>query len=95
MASHFSIYDKTRLMSDGLITIVVPTHDRPHLLTALLESIQKYRTPEIDSIVVVDDSENPVDLNGKFPDLKIKHVAVSKAYLHFKGEEHRMEKCKD
>jgi len=65
-------------MSDGLITIVVPTHDRPHLLTALLESIQKYRTPEIDSIVVVDDSKNPVDLNGKFLDLKIKHVSFQK-----------------
>src|SRR5579862_5151134 len=65
-------------MSDGLITIVIPTHDRPSLLIALLDSIEKYPTPQIDWIVIVDDSKNPIDLKGKFPDLKIKHISFPK-----------------
>ena len=65
-------------MPDGLVTIVIPTHNRPDRLKALLESIQKYWIPEIDSIVIVDDSENLVDLNGRFPDLKIKQIAFQK-----------------
>ncbi|MHB2036194.1 MAG: glycosyltransferase family 2 protein [Nitrososphaerales archaeon] len=63
-------------MSAGLVTIVIPTHNRPFQLMTLLESIQEYYTPEIDQVIVVDDSENPIDLTNKFPSLKIRHISL-------------------
>lgn len=60
----------------GRVTIVIPTHDRPRQLMALLESIQNHHPPEVDSVVVVDDSEDPPDLTGKFPRLKISHITL-------------------
>jgi len=63
-------------MSAGLVTIVIPTHNRPYQLMALLESIQEYYTPVIEEVTVVDDSESPIDLANKFPSLKIRHITL-------------------
>jgi len=63
-------------MSAGLVTIVIPTHNRPFQLMALLESIQEYYTPEIDEVIVVDDSESTIELSNKFPSLKIRHIPL-------------------
>ena len=60
----------------GQVTVVIPTHNRARQISALLASIQQNWSPQIDSIVIVDDSENPSDLNGKFPQLKINHVVL-------------------
>ena len=62
-------------MPDGRITIVIPTHNRPLQILQLLRSIQKYTCPEVDSIVVVDDSDKgTTDLTGEFPDLNLTHL---------------------
>ncbi len=63
-------------MPQGRVTIVIPTHDRPAQVSALLESIKQSFTPEIDSIIVVDDSEIPVDLVSKFPELNLRHLLL-------------------
>ncbi len=64
-------------MNPGRVTIVIPTHNRPGKVCALLESIGRNQSPEIDSIVVVDDSESPTDLCSQFPELKIRQIALS------------------
>lgn len=63
-------------MVRGLITIAIPTHNRTAQLNALLESIERNFSPEIDSVIVVDDSENFVDVTSKFPDLKVNHLRL-------------------
>ncbi|HYB04768.1 MAG TPA: glycosyltransferase [Nitrososphaerales archaeon] len=65
-------------MPQGRVTIVVPTHNRSTQVSALLESIKRNFTPEIDSIIVVDDSETPVDLVSKFPELNLRHLLLHK-----------------
>ncbi len=63
-------------MSQGLVTIVIPTHNRRRQLVALLGSIQDFCTPQIELVVVVDDSEIPADLTGMFPRLNVKHLLL-------------------
>jgi len=58
------------------ITIVVPTHDRYAKLRALLASIQKSKAEEIDSVIVVDDSDNPVRIASDFPELELRHILL-------------------
>jgi GT2 family glycosyltransferase len=64
------------LMAPGRVTIVIPTHDRPTRISAMLESIRRNLTPEIDSIIIVDDSEAPVELISKFPELNLRHMQL-------------------
>lgn len=59
-------------------SIVIPTHNRPQRLLHLLLSIQTQRPPGLDEVVVVDDSESPLDLDEEFPALKLKHVILGK-----------------
>ena len=62
---------------DALVTVVIPTHNRPGKLIALLESLERYHVPELDSVVVVDDSDEPVDL-ARFKSLHLEHIVLGR-----------------
>ena len=56
---------------------MIPTHNRPLYLARLLVSLQKYHVKEIDSVVIVDDSDSPArDLAKNYPDLNIRHIVL-------------------
>ena len=63
-------------MADELpsFSIVVATHNRPAKLRALLESIRVSRTPNLEMVIVVDDSNPFQDLSDGFADLRLKHI---------------------
>ena len=65
-------------MADQLpgFSIVIATHNRPAKLVALLESIRSSRAPNLDAVVVVDDSNPFRDLTSDFSDLRLKHVRL-------------------
>jgi GT2 family glycosyltransferase len=75
-ASDFSIQHEAAYVPSGRITVVIPTHERKRQLFALLGSIRDHYTPEIDSIVVVDDSREPSDLTSAFPSLSLRHIVL-------------------
>ena len=60
----------------GSVTVVIPTHDRYGKLGALLKSIEKYRPHELGSVIVVDDSEKPVEIASDFQGLNLKHIVL-------------------
>jgi len=64
------------LVTSGPVTIVIPTHNRYGKLKALLESLQNNQSREIDSVVVVDDSDNHTDVASDFKTLNIKHITL-------------------
>jgi GT2 family glycosyltransferase len=59
---------------DGRIGIVIPTHNRYVKLRALLASIEQWMTREVTAVVVVDDSDQPVDLTGEFNSINLKQI---------------------
>ena len=63
---------------NGRIGIVIPTHNRYDKLRALLASIQRCKTSEVDSIVVVDDSDEPVDLTKDFDSINLKQIFLGR-----------------
>ena len=63
---------------DGRIGIVIPTHNRYDKLRALLASIQRWKTSEVNSVVVVDDSDEPVDLTKDFDSINLKQILVDR-----------------
>lgn len=58
------------------ISIVVPTHNRHDKLRALLRSIEKHWIEELDSVVVVDDSSTPTDIEAEFSSINLRHILV-------------------
>ena len=58
------------------VTIVVPTHERPEKVRALLDSIRRHGTGKIDSVIVIDDSTHPSDLASEFPDIRLEHLRL-------------------
>ena len=64
-------------MKSGPVTIVIPTHDRYGKLEALLESMEKCQPREIESVIVVDDSEKPVKIASDFRSLNLKHILLT------------------
>jgi GT2 family glycosyltransferase len=64
------------MMQKARITIVVPTHERPEKVRALLDSIRRHGAGKIDSVIVVDDSSDPSDLASEFPDLRLEHLRL-------------------
>jgi len=63
-------------MKSGPVTVVIPTHDRYGKLGTLLESIEKCLPHEIESVIVVDDSEKPVRIASSFRSLNLKHIVL-------------------
>jgi GT2 family glycosyltransferase len=58
------------------VTVVVPTHERPEKVRALLVSLRRFGAGRIDSVIVVDDSADPSDLTSEFPDLRLEHLRL-------------------
>src|ERR1700677_1055289 len=58
------------------VTVVVPTHERPEKVRALLVSLRRFGAGRIDSVIVVDDSTAPSDLTSEFPDLRLEHLRL-------------------
>jgi len=65
-------------MADELpgVTVIIATHNRIAKLVALLESIRASRIPNLEAVVVVDDSNPFQDLAGEFADLKLRHIRL-------------------
>jgi GT2 family glycosyltransferase len=59
------------------ISVVVPTHDRPEKLRRLLSSLQQFNEGVLGSVIVVDDSTSPLDLESEFPGLNLRHIVSS------------------
>lgn len=62
----------------GRVGIVIPTHNRYDKLRALLASIQHWKTSEVDSVVVVDDSDELVDLTKDFDSINLKQIFLGR-----------------
>lgn len=62
----------------GRIAIVIPTHNRYEKLRALLASIQYCKTSEVNSVVVVDDSDEPVDLTKDFDSINLRQIFLGR-----------------
>jgi GT2 family glycosyltransferase len=60
------------------IAIVVPTHERPEKVRALLDSIRRNGAGRVDSVIVVDDSSDPADLASEFPEIRLEHLRLPK-----------------
>ena len=58
------------------ITIVIPTHNRYQHLKALLKSIAEHWTTGIQSVVVVDDSTQPLELGSEFQRINLRHILL-------------------
>jgi GT2 family glycosyltransferase len=63
---------------NGRVGIVIPTHNRYGKLRALLASIQHWKTSEVSSVVVVDDSDEPVDLTKDFDSINLKQIHLGR-----------------
>ncbi len=60
------------------MTVVIPTHDRPEKLRALLSSLADAASDRVESVIVVDDSSSPLDLEREFPRLPIEHRVLGR-----------------
>ena len=67
-----------RVAVESRVSIVIPTHDRPERLRALLSSLEAVADTRVESIVVVDDSATPSRPEEEFRDLPIKHLVVER-----------------
>jgi GT2 family glycosyltransferase len=63
---------------DGHVGIVIPTHNRYGKLRALLASIQHWMPSDVASVVVVDDSDEPIDLAKDFESIKLKQIFLDR-----------------
>ncbi len=68
-------------LRSGTVTIVIPTHNRYGKLRALLESIEKNRPNELDSVIVVDDSEKPIRIASDFQRLNLVHKVLKERFF--------------
>ena len=64
--------------SEPRVSVVIPTHDRPDQLRALLASLQAVASERLDAVIVVDDSASPVDVAREFPRLRIEHLVLDR-----------------
>ena len=58
--------------------IVIPTHNRYGKLRALLASIESWKTSDVNSVVVVDDSDQPTDLTKDFESINLKQIFLGR-----------------
>jgi GT2 family glycosyltransferase len=73
-----SLLGQSLTSENGRVGIVIPTHNRYGKLRALLASIQDWKTSEVCSVVVVDDSDEPVDLTKDFDSINLKQILLGR-----------------
>ena len=56
------------------ISVVIPTHDRPDKLRRLLSSLQRFNGGLLNTVIIVDDSASPLELESEFPGLSMQHI---------------------
>lgn len=66
------------MSEDGRVGIVIPTHNRYGKLRSLLASIERWMTSDVSSVVVVDDSDQPLDLRKDFNSINLKQIFLGK-----------------
>ena len=66
------------MSEDGRVGIVIPTHNRYGKLRSLLASIERWMTSDVSSVVVVDDSDQPLDLRKDFDSINLKQIFLGK-----------------
>ncbi|MCA1993391.1 MAG: glycosyltransferase, partial [Coleofasciculus sp. S288] len=63
-------------MSTPLLSIIIPTHNRPHLLRRAVQSALEQTMDDLEVIVIDDASAEPVNLN-EHPKLRIIRLPVN------------------
>ncbi|HEV2226083.1 MAG TPA: glycosyltransferase family 2 protein [Nitrososphaerales archaeon] len=56
------------------VSVVIPTHNRPDKLRRLLSSLQRFNGGVLNTVIVVDDSTSPCQLDSEFPGLSLQHI---------------------
>jgi GT2 family glycosyltransferase len=56
------------------VSVVIPTHNRPEKLRRLLSSLQQFNGGVLNSVIIVDDSASPLDLQSEFPGLSLQYI---------------------
>ncbi|HEY6282368.1 MAG TPA: glycosyltransferase, partial [Nitrososphaerales archaeon] len=56
------------------VSVVIPTHDRPDKLRRLLSSLQQFNGGVLNTVIIVDDSASPPELESEFPGLSLQHI---------------------
>lgn len=73
-----AMLDHPLISENGRVGIVIPTHNRYGKLRSLLASIERYKTSEVYAVVVVDDSDEPVDLTRDFVSINLKQILLDR-----------------
>ena len=66
--------NKERQASRLPVSVIIPTHNRPNKLRHLLASLQQFNGGLLNTVIVVDDSASPLDLESEFPGLTLRHI---------------------
>ncbi|HEV2139054.1 MAG TPA: glycosyltransferase [Nitrososphaerales archaeon] len=56
------------------VSVVIPTHNRPEKLRRLLSSLQRFNGGILSTVIIVDDSASPPELQSEFPGLSLQHI---------------------
>ncbi|MDA4126783.1 MAG: glycosyltransferase [Thaumarchaeota archaeon] len=56
------------------VSVVIPTHNRPDKLRRLLSSLQEFNGGVLNTVIIVDDSASPLELESEFPGLSLRHI---------------------
>jgi glycosyltransferase involved in cell wall biosynthesis len=72
-----SARQRTLLREGPLVSVIIPTYNRPTLLDYALESVQRQTYRNIETIVVIDGGPTLEMLASKYPNVRFLHMAVN------------------
>lgn len=73
---------------------MIATHNRPEKLRALLESLRTHRSPNLESVIVVDDSNVSEYLAAEFSDLNLRHLQLARRVFLSKARNIGWHECR-
>jgi len=74
-------------------SVLIASHNRREKLRALLESLRRSRSAHLEAVVVVDDSDEMVDLSEEFKDLHLRHIHLEKRVFLSKARNIAWRQC--
>ncbi len=74
-------------------SVLIATHNRREKLRHLLESLRRWRSAHLDGVVVIDDSDEVVDLGDEFEDLGLTHIHLEKRVFLSKARNIAWHRC--